>query len=165
MLYVYRPKSNQAHQRLPSRVMTAEALLMRQYLGWKRDNSYMTAGADYLRANLPQWGTATANNRDAYYWYYATQVMFQMGGQHWQDWNGNLRALLVDSQVASGPWAGSWEPFSPTPDRWAREGGRLYVTAIHLLMLEVYYRHLPLYQNLEDSPPDADLDGADADGL
>jgi hypothetical protein len=29
-----------------------------------------------------------------------------------------------------------------------RAGGRLYVTAMHLLMLEVYYRHLPLFQEL-----------------
>ena len=25
-------------------------------------------------------------------------------------------------------------------------GGRLYVTCLHILMLEVYYRHLPLFE-------------------
>jgi len=149
-VYVYRPKAKQPHQRTPSRVMTAEALLMRQYLGWRRDNPYMQAGADYLRTNLPVWDSAEGPQRDSYYWYYATQVMFQVGGSHWEEWNGRLRALLVDSQVHEGQLGGSWEPLGTTPDRWGREGGRIYVTAMHLLMLEVYYRHLPLYQNLEE---------------
>ncbi|HXT59036.1 MAG TPA: hypothetical protein VN699_10380 [Pirellulales bacterium] len=146
-LYVYRPKAVQDHQRLPSRVMTAEGLLMRQYLGWKRDNPNMPAGADYLQGDLPQWDAA--GQRDAYYWYYATQVMFQIGGEHWQQWNDRLRSLLIERQVSEGILAGSWDPLGPSPDRWGREAGRLYVTAMHLLMLEVYYRHLPLYRNLE----------------
>ena len=44
--YAYRPDSTQVHQREPSRVMTAEALLMRQYLGWRRDTPDMIEGAD-----------------------------------------------------------------------------------------------------------------------
>jgi Prenyltransferase and squalene oxidase repeat len=149
--YVYRPKAEQAHQREASLAMTAESLLMRQYLGWKRDNANLVAGADFLRANLPQWGTRSVPRRDAYYWYYATQVMFQMQGKHWKDWNDSLRKLLVDSQVQSGPFSGSWDPVGPVvPDRWGAAGGRIYVTAMHLLMLEVYYRHLPLYQSLEE---------------
>ncbi|HUY89254.1 MAG TPA: hypothetical protein VMV10_11005 [Pirellulales bacterium] len=146
-LYAYRPKARQDHQRLPSRVMTAEGLLMRQYLGWKRDNPYMLAGADYLLGQLPQW--EGARQRDAYYWYYATQVMFQMGGEHWQAWNDSLREMLIERQTPAGPLAGSWDPLGRWPDRWGREAGRLYTTAMHLLMLEVYYRHLPLYRNLE----------------
>jgi hypothetical protein len=35
----------------------------------------------------------------------------------------------------------------PVPDRWGADGGRIYVTAMHLLNLEVYYRHLPLYRS------------------
>ncbi|HWA97450.1 MAG TPA: prenyltransferase/squalene oxidase repeat-containing protein, partial [Pirellulales bacterium] len=151
--YAYRPNSKFEHQREPSRVMTAEALLMRQYLGWRRDNVNMIAGAEWLRTQLPQYGEPTRENpsgvRDAYYWYYATQVMFQMQGSYWQDWNQNLRALLVDSQEQNGPLAGSWHPLRPVPDRWGNEGGRLYVTALNLLMLEVYYRHLPIYQTLD----------------
>jgi len=148
--YVYRPKATQQHQREVSLAMTAESLLMRQYLGWKRDNANLVAGADFLRANLPQLGTRTVPRRDAYYWYYATQVMFQMQGAHWKDWNDALRTLLVGSQLQAGPLSGSWDPGGPiVADRWGAAGGRIYVTAMHLLMLEVYYRHLPLYQTLE----------------
>ena len=44
-----------------------------------------------------------------------------------------------------GPQAGSWDPYEPTADLWAKYGGRLYVTTLNLLSLEVNYRHLPLY--------------------
>jgi hypothetical protein len=98
---------------------------------------------------LPEWTSEGDWQRDSYYWYYATQVMFQMGGPHWDAWNDRLRPLLVEKQVSDGPFAGSWEPLGDVPDRWGREGGRVYVTAMHLLMLEVYYRHLPLYRTLE----------------
>lgn len=144
--YVYRPEAKQEHQRTPSSVMTAEAMLMRQYLGWTRDNGGMVASADYLRANLPAW---TEERRNSYYWYYGTQMMFQMQGGYWRDWNERLKPLLVAEQVQEGVLAGSWEPIGAVPDRWGREGGRIYVTAMHLLILEVYYRHLPLYQTLE----------------
>jgi hypothetical protein len=149
-LYVYRPGAAQAHQRQASRAMTAEAMLMRQYLGWERANPRLVEGATYLRQNLPDYGDERDPRRDAYYWYYATQVMFQMQGDYWSDWNNRLRTLLTTSQEQTGPLAGSWDPMGPTiADRWGNAGGRIYVTTLHLLMLEVYYRHLPLYQTLE----------------
>jgi hypothetical protein len=152
--YVYNPYAEdtpeQQHGRQPSRAMTAEALLMRMYLGWQRDNTALVKGADYLRANLPEVGTLEQPTRDAYYWYYATQVMFQMQGKHWEAWNGRLQPLLEKSQVQEGPLAGSWHPDRPVPDRWGASGGRLYVSTINLLMLEVYYRHLPLYKTLRE---------------
>jgi hypothetical protein len=153
--YAYRPGAEHRHQREPSRTMTAEALLMRLYLGWNRDNASLSAGADFLRQNLPEVGTRQTPLRDAYYWYYATQVMYQVGGERWEAWNGRLRELLVTSQEQSGPLAGSWNPKGTVPDRWGAEAGRLYTTCMHLLMLEVYYRHLPLYQTLEGSTVDA----------
>jgi hypothetical protein len=148
--YAYMPQSEFAHQKVVSRVMTAEALLMRQYLGWNRNHPYLTGGADFLLTQLPAIGTEAAPDRDSYYWYYATQVMFHMKGNHWRQWNEKLRPLLVDSQLPQGPLAGSWDPGGAVPDRWGGAGGRVYVTAMHLLMLEVYYRYLPLYQNLEE---------------
>ncbi|MGE3408350.1 MAG: prenyltransferase/squalene oxidase repeat-containing protein, partial [Pirellulales bacterium] len=154
--YAYRPGAQFKDQREPSTVMTAEALLMRLYLGWQRNNPHLMAGADYLLENLPNVGTKEKSQRDAYYWYYATQVMFQVGGEHWKSWNDRLRPLLLEGQTKTGAMAGSWDPLGPVPDKWARkEGGRIYLTAMNLLMLEVYYRHLPLYQTLgeQELPP------------
>ena len=145
-LYVYRPRARYQHQRTPSRAMTAEALLMQLYLGTSPQSPMIQQGARYLARNLPSFGSPRRLLRDAYYWYYATQVMFHAGGEHWDRWNRRQRALLVGSQVQEGPLAGSWDPLGRLPDRWGAEGGRIYVTALHLLILEVYYRHLPLYR-------------------
>ena len=124
--------------------MTAEGLLMRQYLGARRDNDAVQAGASYLRQRLPR-----SESRDVYYWYYATQVMFHMQGEYWDAWNAALRDPLVESQEKGGPVRGSWSPELPTRDTWGQSGGRHYVTCMNLLMLEVYYRHLPLYIELD----------------
>ncbi len=127
-----------------SPTMTAEGLLMRQYLGAKRDDDQLIAGANFLQTRLPDFG-----QRDSYYWYYATQVMFHMQGEHWSAWNNSLRDMLVETQAKAGPLSGSWDPALPTPEKWSNSGGRHYVTCVNLLMLEVYYRHLPLYLELE----------------
>jgi hypothetical protein len=37
---------------------------------------------------------------------------------------------------------GTWDP----KDQWEKGGGRIYATSLRILMLEVYYRHLLLYQ-------------------
>ncbi len=74
--------------------------------------------------------------------------MFQMQDDYWTAWNDRLRPLAASSQVTSGELAGSWHPLRPVEDRWGRAAGRHYVTALHILMLEVYYRHLPLFREL-----------------
>ena len=37
-------------------------------------------------------------------------------------------------------------PEKPTADTWGRNGGRLMTTALSALILEVYYRHMPLFR-------------------
>jgi len=128
------------------RAMTAEALLCRQYLGWARDDERLISGADYLirDANLVDF----QRGRDVYYWYYATQVLHHMERHHWDTWNKIMRQALPTEQVRSGREAGSWDPDRPTRDQWSAQGGRLYTTCLSIYMLEVYYRHLPLYSNV-----------------
>lgn len=138
------------HGRVPTPVMTSVGLLMRLYLGWRRDNASMTQGADWLLQRLPAEGTAENPQRDTYYWYYSTQVLFHMGGNRWKTWYGSLYPMLIRSQLQSGEFDGSWEPNGPIPDAWGRFGGRLYVTTLNLLSLEVYYRHLPIYDATAD---------------
>ena len=138
------------HGRVPTPVMTSVGLLMRLYLGWRRDNANMTQGADWLLQRLPAEGTAENPQRDTYYWYYSTQVLFHMGGNRWKTWYGSLYPMLIRSQLQSGEFDGSWEPNGQIPDAWGRFGGRLYVTTLNLLSLEVYYRHLPIYDATAD---------------
>ncbi|MFV2066055.1 MAG: hypothetical protein ACC645_03680 [Pirellulales bacterium] len=150
-LYRYNPFApdtpSQRHGRTASKTMTAVGLLVRLYDGWRRDHEAMIRGADYLRQHLPTMGTRRGRERDTYYWYYGTQVMFHMGGKYWEDWNDRLHPMLVATQDKDGPLAGSWHPALPVPDRWGPHAGRLYVTTMNLLSLEVYYRHLPLYDD------------------
>jgi hypothetical protein len=126
------------HGTVATRSMTAEALLCRQYLGWNQDDPRLLDGADYLLDELPSWESS-----NVYYWYYATQVFHHLGGTRWKHWNEVVREILPSEQVTVGRDRGSWRPRG---DIHAHAGGRLYVTCMCLYMLEVYYRHLPIYQ-------------------
>ena len=137
----------QRHGRMATPTMTSVGMLMRMYSGWRRDNEAMKSAAEYLLEYPPQIGTAQAPQKDTYYWYYATQVMFHMGGEYWNRWNESLNPILLQSQVKEGATAGSWEPGGTIPDRWSAHAGRLYLTTMNLLNLEVYYRHLPIYDD------------------
>ncbi len=137
--------------------MTAEALLMREYLGWKRDDPRLVSGMEWLtsRENLVDYN----NNRNVYYWYYATQAAHHIEGDYWKRWNGVMRQEVPAHQVPRGKEGGSWDPNRPTEDQWGNHGGRLYVTCLSIYMLEVYYRHLPLYSSVytyDASPPKAE---------
>jgi hypothetical protein len=121
--------------------MTAEGLLCRQYSGWPHDHPGLRSGVDYLlEEHLPKQD----GKLNMYYVYYATQVMHHMGGDAWNHWNYQVRDVLVDLQETSGHMAGSWRPRGGHDDA----GGRLYMTALAVCTLEVYYRHLPLYRQV-----------------
>ncbi len=124
--------------------MTAEALLCKQYLGSSPSEKSLQQGAEFLVGKLPRQGKETS-----YYWYYGTQVLFHLQGEHWERWNEATKRLLLETQIQQGPQAGTWEP----QDNWERQGGRIYATSLRLLMLEVYYRHLPLYRRLQVQEP------------
>ncbi len=136
----------QRHGRNPTTTMTAVGLLMKFYAGQNRDSVSMKKGAVYLLDRLPGVDDKSAYDarRDTYYWYYATQVMFHMKGEYWEKWNESLRPRLLRTQVQQGPQAGSWDPIRPVPDRWGAQAGRLFVTTLNLLSLEVRFRHMPL---------------------
>ena len=133
-------------------VMTAEGLLCRQYLGWPRDYPAMVRGTANVWNELQDYP-----NRNIYYWYYATQLLHNMHNKQWKLWNERIRETLVNSQVTGdGCDRGSWSPMYPQVDMEGRKAGRLFQTSLSILTLEVYYRFLPLYrdidQPLEDKP-------------
>ena len=131
--------------------MTSVGLLASQYLGLQRQDPAMLEGVGYLMANLPD-----VSKRNCYYWYYATQVMHNVPGSEWDAWNRKMRKILVDTQVRKGCAEGSWDPTAPAKDAWGDYGGRLLITSLSCLTLEVYYRYLPLYKL--DGKPDAKKD-------
>lgn len=119
---------------------TACALLCRMYSGLPKDN-------DGLKAIVAKFDKSGPSASNTYYNYYATQVMKQVGGEPWDRWNQKMRDQLLGMQVQSGPSAGSWywEDGHSTA-----EGGRFYTTCMATMILEVYYRYLPIYSEQKD---------------
>ncbi len=147
---------------------TAIGLLCRMYLGWKRDNPALQHGARFISNKGP-------SSRNMYYNYYATQVMYHLGGDRWEKWNGVMRDQLVNSQSRLGHEAGSWATDNDfggkkgidhrrkkgfdhrskkgfdhdrmsDRDYGSISGGRLYRTSMATMILEVYYRYLPIFR-------------------
>lgn len=116
------------------RATTAVGLLCRMYGGWTRGHPALARGV----SNLATWGPSPV---DIYYNYYATQVLRHWGGSDWKFWNRSMRDYLVATQAVQGHENGSWY----FDDEHSRVGGRLYTTAMAVMILEVYYRYLPLY--------------------
>ncbi len=114
---------------------TAVGLLCRMYLGWNHETDALKRGVLYL-------GKVGPSNANAYYNYYATQVMHHIGGEAWEKWNVKMREHLIATQHMEGPEKGSWKAVGAHSE----VGGRLYETCLNVMILEVYYRHLPLYQ-------------------
>ena len=115
--------------------MTACGVLCRMYSGWTKEEPSIKAAVAKFVESGPIAG-------DSYFNYYATQVLKQYGGAEWESWNEKMKGLLIGSQVQTGHGAGSWhfeEGIS------SQAGGRLYCTCMATMMLEVYYRYMPLY--------------------
>jgi Squalene-hopene cyclase C-terminal domain/Prenyltransferase and squalene oxidase repeat len=127
--------------------MTAAGMLCRQYTGWGPRNPGLNKGVEMIRRVPPSPAV-----RDMYYFYYATQVMQNVGGESWIQWNAGangqpgMRDLLVTAQDQGEDKAhphqkGSW---NPSGDAFGAQFGRLGYTCLCVMTLEVYYRHPPL---------------------
>ena len=129
--YAYTPDRKMT----PTPSMTAAGLLCRMYLDWNDTSVGLRSGVHFLDEQGP-------DPYDMYYNYYATQVLHHWGGDEWDRWNSVMREHLIKTQITGGHATGSWD----VADRHGTMGGRLYMTSLALLTLEVYYRHLPLFQ-------------------
>lgn len=92
------------------------------------------AGARYLSANPPRWGTQYF----FYEVYYGPQALFQVGDEFFRDYQSRLVPILLEHQEPDGSWLSS--------DGSDRSGGRDYCTATAVLALAVEYRYLPIHQ-------------------
>lgn len=147
-LFQYRPYDSKG----VTPTMTAVGMLIHQYLGMPRGDAAMVEGRDYLMRNLPDADT----QRNVYYWYYGTMAMHNLVGPEWDAWNRKVRRTLIKTQINDPESCanGSWDPDKPTTDTWGHAGGRLMVTSLSVLTLEVYYRYLPIYK-INMPPPAA----------
>ena len=96
---------------------TAIGLLCRLFLDWGVDNRVLAKGTDAIIAEVPKYD-------NPYLIYYATQLFHHIGG-----WDLPVSTSISDSGIG-----------------YSSAGGRLYVTSLYCMTLEVYYRHMPIYQ-------------------
>ena len=137
----YRPNQG------PSTPMTAEALMCRYFLQKKVQPNTLMAATGRISKERP-----TPHHVNLYYWYYGTLAMYHSGGYEWEAWNKELKSTLLGLQIKDGPDAGSY----PTKGLWGGYGGKVYATSMATLNLEVYYRYLPIYQELADAKDNLD---------
>ena len=129
--------------------LTPAGLLCRMFTTWKKTNDALIRGAKKTAQRGP--------SRDMYASYYATQVLFHLKKQlpeEWDMWQKKMTRMLVDSQITSGHMAGSFlEGFEH--GHAAEVAGRIYVTSMATMTLEVYFKHgLPLYQESSSEADD-----------
>ncbi|KAA5547324.1 hypothetical protein FYK55_00335 [Roseiconus nitratireducens] len=119
----------------PRPATTAVGLLCRMYTGWDKTHPGIQRGIGHL-------SKIGVRKPDLYYNYYAAQVLRHYGGPEWDKFNNDLRDWLVETQDQTAGAKGSWF-FKGSPH--LSESGRLCLTSFATMILEVYYRHMPLY--------------------
>lgn len=128
--------------------MVAVSNVSRRLLGEPNDSPVQQRQREKLSRNPPDWGKAgELLGSNEYAWYYGSVAMLlgrdaTGGDNRWREWNAALKRTLLDNQCKAGPRKGSFDPAG----HWARHGGgRLYMTAMCVLNLEIYYRYEPEY--------------------
>jgi hypothetical protein len=138
----YTPTSTNAHLALAVRALletgTAgarhkahRALVLKQKPVWK---------ISFKTVNVPGRGKVPVQigNLSMYQWWYGTIALFQRGGSDWKGWFAKTRSALQGNQGKKDCARGSWNP-EGTYER--QTGGRVFATALGVLMLEQPYRH------------------------
>jgi hypothetical protein len=124
--------------------MTAAGLLSRIYTGWNRKDAIIR-GAQKIAEQGP--------NSDIYYTYYGTQVLFYLRKDlpaEWASWQAKMLDLLNEAQVTDGHQKGSYfKGFESGPA--PAYGGRLYVTSMATMTLEVYFSKGALFGKEQDA--------------
>ena len=156
--------------------ITSAGALSLQFLGQPQAEQTQSAIAWINENSVVSWDPSaidSSHRRDpVYYWYYTTQVMFQQGGETWNNWNRQFSPVLVQNQTiipaeqsgytcheGKSHAIGSWPP---PAGMGARQGNNpAYHTILCTLMLEVYYRYLPTFQQPDDVEQRRDLDDDD----
>ena len=152
--YTHRRYAHMKHDSVPCPMWTSGGMVCRIFMGAKQDDEALRGAGDSLRKYVPKWNPAEyaadipeQGDKGFYYWYYGTLGMFQLGGDHWREWNVAMRDMLIKNQCTKADGEelnGSWHPRAGgtlNPDK----HNRVFSTALAALCLEVYYRYLPMY--------------------
>ena len=94
-------------------------------------------GIEYLSAYMTSFNRQRKRSGHYFFWYghyYAVQAMYTAGGPQWERYFDELRDVLLSMQTAEGSWPNHVGP------------GKAFGTAMAVLMLEIPYRFLPIFQ-------------------
>ncbi len=106
-------------------------------------DSAIRQGLDYLQQNLDDFNARYGRRSNGHYFfwyghYYGVQAMYTAGTQngvdYWSQYYPRVRSQILDLQDADGYFPNSVGP------------GNNFGTAIALLILEIPYRYLPIFQ-------------------
>ena len=121
--------------------MTGIAVLCLELCGEHGNEDLLTAG-NFILTRPPRMTGPDGNPvRFRYYtWYYCGQAMFQLGGQHWNEFAPVMYDSLLEDQTPDGSWKypGQTLVYNTT-----------YPTSLAILTLTVSARQLPIYQREE----------------
>lgn len=113
---------------------------------WKQDkDASVRKGIDFILQQTEKDKPVKykSEHGDLYAWYYHTQACLMFGGSAWTKWNRWFQDEICDNQGTDG----SWPPIpgkSPGPQTQADGAGPFYRTTLSVLMLEVFYRYMPI---------------------
>ena len=119
---------------------SAIGLLARMESGWKRDNPALTTGIQHLAKRGISNGNLYSN-------YYVTRALRAYGGELWKSWDEEIAKSLLASQDRTGHANGSW--FLKGGGFGAERGGRLYSTALAVIILRIQDRYESVYSDVE----------------
>jgi hypothetical protein len=84
---------------------------------------------------------------DLYAWYYHTQAMFMYGGAVWSYWERKFSNEIIKAQSRDGSWPEMRVPGHGNLQTATDKTGQVYRTTLCTLMLEVYYRYMPVHRS------------------
>ncbi|MCE9553184.1 MAG: hypothetical protein K8T91_07370 [Planctomycetes bacterium] len=115
--------------------LSAAALLCRKLSGRNETDINNTLSTNILKSLHPNdfFTQEASGGHVEYAAYYASQAMFQMGGEPWEQFAETMYRYLLSKQQINGAW-------------FLEGKGEAYPTAMFTLALTVSYRQLPIYQ-------------------
>jgi hypothetical protein len=111
---------------------------------WKQDKDELVRdGIKYILDKSHPEVDYKGPKADLYAWYYNTQACLMVGGSAWSKWNRMFQDQIADAQTPEG----SWPPCQGGVGKLQQDpqgDGPYYRTTLCILMLEVYYRYMPV---------------------
>jgi hypothetical protein len=114
---------------------------------WKQDKDKVVKnGIEFMLKETEEHFPVKYKGEQAnlYAWYYNTQACLMFGGSAWTKWNRMFQEEVSSSQTGEGYWpvTGATKP-AHGPEGQDTMSGKVYRTALCVLMLEVFYRYMP----------------------